>query len=225
MNLQSENIQELITALSKAQGEMQPAIKDSENPYFKSKYADLTSVWEACRPALAKHSLAVIQATCVMEGKLMLATTLAHSSGQWMRSYTPILSKDESCQAMGSAITYARRYSLASLVGVCPDEDDDGNAAMPPKNVFNGHPQPRPPAKPKVNPQNIQTLEIMLKADQVDTGLLREYIFDIANQSKGKWDMEGVAKYALKDNNTYADLKGKYLDYAGKQQAAEAVVA
>jgi hypothetical protein len=127
--LQSDQINELIAALSKAQGEIQPALKDNLNPHYKSKYADLHSVWMACRTALCKHGLAVMQTMLEENNKLMLMTTLGHSSGQWIRSYLPIVTQKNDAQGIGSAITYMRRYSLSAIVGVAPEEDDDGNAA------------------------------------------------------------------------------------------------
>lgn len=125
---QSENLNELAMALSKAQGEMDNAKKDCNNPFFKSKYADLTSVWAACREPLTKNGLAVVQTMCDKEGKLILETTLMHSSGQWIKSFLPIIAQKPDAQSMGAAITYMRRFSLSALVGICP-EDDDGNAA------------------------------------------------------------------------------------------------
>jgi len=126
---QSEQINELASALAKAQSEIQPALKDSINPFFKSKYADLSSVWNACKAALTKNGLAVIQTMDNLNGQLVLLTTLAHSSGQWMRSILPIVSARQDAQSIGSAITYMRRYSLAAIVGVTTDDDDDGNSA------------------------------------------------------------------------------------------------
>ncbi len=128
---QSEQINELAAALAKCQGEILPAIKDSKNPFFKSKYADLNSVWSVCREPLSKHGLAVIQTMDKDEtGALILITTLAHSSGQWIRSKSPIPLLKSDPQAMGSSLTYMRRYSLSAIVGISTDEDDDGEKAM-----------------------------------------------------------------------------------------------
>ena len=124
----SETINELASALAKAQGEITGALKDSSNPFFKSKYADLSSCWDACRSALSKNGLAVTQFPTTEAGATCLVTTLLHSSGQWMRSSLLVQPKDDSPQAMGSAITYARRYALTAVVGVA-QVDDDGNAA------------------------------------------------------------------------------------------------
>src|SRR5271170_6109676 len=124
----SEQINELASALAKAQGEITGALKDSANPFFKSKYSDLASCWDACRAALSKNGLSVTQFPTTEATETYLVTTLLHSSGQWMRSSLELKSKDDSSQAMGSAITYARRYALCAVVGVA-QVDDDGNAA------------------------------------------------------------------------------------------------
>lgn len=124
----SDQINEIATALAKAQGEIKGAAKDSTNPHFKSSYADLSSVWDACRAALSKHGLSVIQTPDTTADGVFLYTTLAHSSGQWIRGVMPVRPVQDTPQGLGSALTYARRYSLASMVGVAP-EDDDGQAA------------------------------------------------------------------------------------------------
>lgn len=128
MTDQSENINELATALSKAQGEITGALKDSSNPFFKSKYADLAACWDACRTQLSKNGLAVIQTTEPSETGVTVVTLLTHSSGQWIRGRLHMTPKDASPQGIGSAITYARRYALAGIVGLA-QVDDDGNAA------------------------------------------------------------------------------------------------
>lgn len=129
MNNQSETINELAAALAKAQGEMQAAIKDSVNPFYKSKYADLGSVWDAARPVLSKNGLAVMQSTDIVGDKLCMVTMLAHSSGQWVKSILPLNPAKNDSQGIGAAITYLRRYSLSALVGVVCDDDDDGETA------------------------------------------------------------------------------------------------
>lgn len=125
----SQEINELATALAKAQGTMGGALKDSANPFFKSKYADLESVWTACRKALSDNGLSVVQSTSGVESGVAVTTTLLHSSGQWMRDTLPLHPKDLSPQGIGSAITYGRRYALAAMVGVY-QTDDDGEAAQ-----------------------------------------------------------------------------------------------
>lgn len=129
--MQSETIGALAAALAKAQGEIHPAPMDRDNPYFKSKYATLTSLWESARAALAKNGLAVTQVTDFDNGgDLILITTLLHSSGEWIGGVYPVRGKDTTPQATGSALTYARRYAFGALVGLTSDDDDDGNAAQ-----------------------------------------------------------------------------------------------
>lgn len=127
--LQSHDITLLAVALVKAQSEFQPALKSSLNPHFKSKYADLSTVWEVARPVLVKHGLAVIQAPDVVEGKQALRTTVLHTSGQWISSLYLLNPVKQDPQGQGSAMTYARRYSLSSMLGIVSEDDDDGNAA------------------------------------------------------------------------------------------------
>lgn len=127
--MQSESIAALAAALSKAQASITGALKDSSNPFFKSKYADLASCWDACRKQLADNGLCVIQTTTHTDAGVMLVTTLAHSSGEWIRGTLPVLTKDSGPQAQGSGITYARRYALAAIVGLA-QIDDDAEAAQ-----------------------------------------------------------------------------------------------
>lgn len=127
---QSSEVKDLFTALSKAQSEIRGAVKDSANPFFKSKYADLESVWEACRAALTSNGLSVIQTTeYQVEAGTCVVTTLGHSSGQWIKGTLPIMAIKNDPQGIGSAITYARRYALAGIVGIV-QVDDDGESAM-----------------------------------------------------------------------------------------------
>ena len=127
--MQSENIAELAAALSKAQASITGALKDSANPFFKSKYADLAACWDACRKQLTDNGLSVIQTTDIVSDTVVVRTTLAHSSGQWISGVLPVKAKDDGPQAQGSGITYARRYALAAIVGLA-QIDDDAEAAQ-----------------------------------------------------------------------------------------------
>lgn len=118
----------LATALVKVQSQIEGAKKDSTNQHFKNKYADLGAVWDACRDALKANGIAVVQVGELVEGQWALLTMLVHESGEQVRGYVPLLNTKGDMQGLGSAITYARRYGLAAIIGVCP-EDDDGNAA------------------------------------------------------------------------------------------------
>jgi hypothetical protein len=125
----SPTIASLAKALSAAQGEVEGAVKGRKNDHFRSKYADLAAVWDACREALTKHGLAVVQSPgpCA-DGRMEMTTMLAHASGEWMRGTLTIPLGKADAHGYGSAVTYSRRFALAAFVGVAP-EDDDGNAA------------------------------------------------------------------------------------------------
>lgn len=129
LSTQSSEIGKLAEALAKAQGEITGAVKDSQNPFFKSNYADLASVWDACRGPLSKYGLSVIQTTeSNIEAGICVITLLAHSSGQWVRGVLPILALKKDPQGVGSAITYARRYALAAIAGIAQVDDDAQSA-------------------------------------------------------------------------------------------------
>lgn len=141
----SEQIEALSAAMAQAQGEMKPAVKDAENPHFKSKYADLSSVFEAVRGPFAKAGLSVWQELGNADGGVTVTTRLVHKSGQWVE-FGPLFvpAGKQDAQGLGSAATYARRYGLASALGVCADQDDDGNEA----SAGNGNRRLPPAPKP-----------------------------------------------------------------------------
>lgn len=125
----SEETNELALALCLAQGQMGGAVKDSSNPFFKSSYADLTSVIKAIKQPFADNGLSYTQFPVSSDIGVGVATRLMHVSGQWVESefVLPIVKQDP--QAAGSAITYARRYALQSIAGI-PTADDDAESAM-----------------------------------------------------------------------------------------------
>lgn len=155
----SESIAALAAALAKAQGSIEAAKKDSENPHFKSKYADLASVWAACREALSVNNVAVVQAPgeCA-DGRVWLTTILMHSSGEWLSEPLSIPLAKVDAHGFGSALTYARRYALAAMVGVAPD-DDDGNAAASAGTVDNMARKAKSPPFPQGPCANITSLK------------------------------------------------------------------
>lgn len=159
MNLQdrSEQINELNAAMAKAQGEIGPALKESVNPHFKQRYADFNSVWNACRGALSKNGLAVYQRVMPKEGAFLLETMLAHTSGQWISSFFPIVPQKNDSQGFGSALTYMKRYALASLVGVSADVDDDAESAVGrgPNRVVKNE-------SPRISPKELEELTSVL---------------------------------------------------------------
>ena len=134
---QSDSIKELATALSKVQGELTYAKKDSANPFFKSRYADLESVWDACRSLMAANGLSVIQMPGnYFEGRMWLVTRLCHNSGEWIEQEMSIPVTKQDAHSCMAAITYMRRGALAAFVGIV-QADDDGNTAVGVKEPTN----------------------------------------------------------------------------------------
>jgi len=134
----SEQINEIATAMAKAQGALAPAAKDTTNPHFGKKYADIASVWNAARKPLADNGLSVWQDVTTGDAGVGITTRIAHTSGQWVE-FGPLgvpVSKLDA-QGVGSAVTYGKRYALAAALGVVAEDDDDGNAAK------DAAPQPR----------------------------------------------------------------------------------
>lgn len=131
----SESIQNLAAALSKAQAELPPVKFDSVNPFLKNKYASLGAVIEAARATIAKHGLSVSQLTFGEDGTAGVETVLMHTSGEWISNSISMPIGEEkgksSAQVAGSIVTYLRRYSLASILGIYSDEDGDGNESKP----------------------------------------------------------------------------------------------
>jgi hypothetical protein len=139
----SEQIKTLAVALLKAQKQIKVAVKDSANPFFKSKYADFTTIVEAVKPALNENGIMFLQIV-TPEG---VETVLLHESGEYISGVTPVVvAKQNDPQALGSAITYAKRYGLQAIVGI-PSEDDDGEAAMGRTQVKLPVAKPVPPKK------------------------------------------------------------------------------
>jgi len=127
----SETISEIAKALVKMQGSMTPAKKGSINPFFKSSYADLVSIWAAIRDPLMEHGLCVVQNAQTLDEGVSVSTRIIHTSGEFMEFgplVMPVSKKD--AQAVGSAISYAKRYSLGAALGIVAEKDDDGNKAV-----------------------------------------------------------------------------------------------
>lgn len=152
--MKSETIGKLAEALAKAQMQIKGASKDALNPHFRSKYADLESVWDACREALGVNGLSVVQTIHCQDKVYSLRTTLMHLSGEWMAGEMPLLLSKQDMQGLGASITYGRRFSLMAMCGIAPSEDlperdDDGETA-----VGRGRPSMKvvPPAPPARDP-------------------------------------------------------------------------
>lgn len=125
----SEAINEISAALALAQKDYRPVVKNKVNPHFKNYYADLSSIIDATREALSKNGLTLPQSPLFHEGRLVVISRLLHKSGQWIETELSLKPQGDTPQALGSAITYGRRYSAEALLGVSAEDDDDGNEA------------------------------------------------------------------------------------------------
>lgn len=181
----SESIEHIAAALSKAQVELQNPPKNKVNPHFNSAYVDLSDGLDTIRKALGKHGLSFIQATNAVDNFIILHTRLMHLSGQWIESTYPVCGMDKH-QAMGSALTYARRYALFAMVGVAGEDDDDGNAAQdttpktaPKKEAAKK--QAVPGFSPEDSSKILAAMKLALNTME-DMGQLKEWATDEQNQ-------------------------------------------
>lgn len=180
----SEQINDIATALSKAQGEIQNVVKDAKNPHYKSEYASLDAVTDTVRPIFAKHGLAVVQIPSFADGIVTVDTMLTHISGQWIKGYPAAPLDRANAQGVGSATTYLRRYSLAGLAAIA-QTDDDGNEASP--ELANELPDE--PPHPAAEPQD--------RARAIAEGGPYLYVTDVkiakrGSNSKGPWTLYAV---------------------------------
>lgn len=178
---QSEQVGELFGALAKAQSKYKPVLKQNVNPFFKSKYADLGSVIDATKDALSANGLSVMQFPSVDGTAVALTTVLGHLSGQWLSSVLKMPVSKADAQGVGSAITYARRYSLQSVLGVAAEEDDDGSAAVSARKEDFKKPketklEPVTNVPTRASIEQRQTLHIVAKKHGWSDGELRDLL-------------------------------------------------
>lgn len=175
----SENLTELAVAMAKMQGELEVAKKDNVNPHFKSKYADLKSCWDACREPLSNNGLSVIQLPQADGMEVIVETLLLHSSGQFIKSALRMTAAKNTPQAIGSAITYARRYALMSVLGIAGD-DDDGNESSFGQQQYRQQPQQgqqqRQQGPAKVTKNQLTRMFAILRESHATQDLLKEHM-------------------------------------------------
>ena len=159
----SESVKELMPALIKAQSEIKGAKKDKANPHFGNVYATLESVIEACKEALVKNDILVFQAPT---NQNTLVTRLYHKSGEFVESEISLITNQNSMQQLGSAITYARRYSLASILCIA-QEDDDANLA----------------SEPQTSPHPIAKKPLVQKVEEIKKAKEEEFVFTSGKNS------------------------------------------
>jgi hypothetical protein len=205
----------LALALSKAQGVMAGAKKDATNPHLKNKYADLASVWDACREPLSKNELAVVQMPEADGKKVRLRSMLIHSSGEFLETTAEAEAKDASPQSIGSVLTYLRRYTLSAMVGIAP-EDDDGEAAQP------NRPQPHQSNKQSQPTAQGPKPAATIKPDEAAE--LRKHLGDLIKREG--FDPEAIKAWCV--NRGYPDSSAKLnaeqltelIEYLTKKESA-----
>lgn len=142
----SEAIDQISTALAKAQARISTVGKDAKNPHFKSQYATLAAVREAAIPALNDHGISVLQFPGYLDGRVTLTTRLLHTGGQWIDSTCSAKSVKDDAQGFGSVVTYLRRYSLAAITGLAQDDDDGEGQRRANQRPLRHQPEPEKPA-------------------------------------------------------------------------------
>ena len=201
----SPTIGKLAEALSKAQGEMGEARKEAENPYFRSKYADLATCWGVAREPLSRHGLAVVQTTAqefaeigeASRKQLVITvhTVLMHSSGEWISGALSMPLAKNDPQGVGSAVSYGRRYGLSAILGIVGrEEDDDANAASIPPTAQ--HTPKKPQAQPQESKEEkraraVKTLTGML-VDDAGLGLKATEAAGWIRRAVGRDDITGM---------------------------------
>lgn len=194
----SPTIGNLAKALAKVQGALKPAKKDKENPFYKSSYADLASVWEAVKGPLSANELAITQTPSAEYGPdvVALITTLMHGSGEWIRGTLLMKPSKIDPQGVGSCLTYARRYALGAITGISTEEDDDGNAGSKP--ATGSAPIPPGGLSGLITEPQVRRLFMKLKEAQVDSEDLKEHLV-------GNYNISSTSKIEKKHYDTIID--------------------
>ena len=186
----SETISKLAEALSLAQAEMTGAKKSSNNPFFKSKYSDLSSVVEALSKPFANHGLSFVQSPGFDGERVTVDTRIMHKSGEWIEGTTILPPTKNDAQGYGSSITYGKRYGIQSMAGV-PSVDDDGNDAVK-------HKTDKKPAK-KITKAQVETIKTLLVEVDADIPKFLQH-----------FQVESVDQIAAPDfNRVIGALEGK----------------
>lgn len=216
----SDSITNLATALAKAQAEIRPAIFDSTNPHFRSKYASLTAVMEACRDALSKNQIAVVQGASVVDGAVVVNTLLLHASGEYISDELSMPFAQATPQQIGSSLSYCRRYSLASLVGITADDDDAEAAMTKPQNQGQGFKDVQvTPVKEQDKPSISNTPEVKTKESKAKRASNRAALIREIFQTSTEYGMnitalkEFISKVTGKSIAESADLSDADLPF------------
>ena len=161
------DMKHIAAALAKAQAEMGKALKQSNNPHFKSKYADLGNVMDACLPSLNAAGIAVIQPTGEDDHGRYVETVLIHESGESLNCRVPLILNKNDMQGYGSAVTYARRYGLMAMAGIAPEDDDGNDAARNP---------PKPEAPKSIGADQFREIQGLIEATNTDEAKFCQFL-------------------------------------------------
>jgi len=218
----SNEINEIAKAMSAAQGEMMPAEKTATNPFFKSRYTNLTSVWDSIKIPLKTNSLTVWQDVVTTDGGISVTTRIVHCSGQWVEFgplEIPLSRKD--AQSIGSAASYGKRYAICAALGVVSDEDcDDGEKAMGRDEKKVEAPKYKEPAT-KVYPKNIDTNKCQLIND--DQQMEISNLFETHGEEFKKDVFDRLKKFGVTDvkmltPQLYDRVKQRAIEFSSQQK-------
>lgn len=226
----SDSIKELAKALCQVQKVLKGAHADSTNPFYESKYADLQAIWDAIREPLTANQLAITQTTGYADnGGPVVVTTLMHSSGEWINGEFPIIAKEQSAQAIGSGVSYARRYALAAIVGVYQTDDDaeksqgrgsPASSSLPPLHYQSPFPsQATGPAS--ITDQELQNYRLPFGKTHKGKPLMEIPI--PALQSALKWLKEGADKPLSSNFKVAQDAIERFIEQNFKKQHGEII--
>ena len=184
----SESITELAKALPNFQGKMTAVKKDATNPFYKSKYATLDTIWETIRKPLSENGLSIAQTMNFVNDKSILETTLYHTSGEWISGTQLVNPVKDDPQSLGSAISYARRYSLSAILGIVTDEDDDANIATKPEAKAEPKPKSETTAQTKgdITPAQIKKIYASVKEKGITADQAKTYLKEVFNKISTK---------------------------------------
>lgn len=208
----SENIIEISKAMNLAQREMRPAIKDSTNPHFRSKYSDLASVMDAIREPIGNNGLSIWQDATLEEMGVSVTTRIVHVSGQWVEFgplTIPIGKKD--AHAVGSACSYGKRYALCAALGVVSDDDDDGNKAVASYEKKRIAEVAKPIESKKI--EKSQWTDLNQLIDKCDENFKQKIWDRLASM--------GIQSMAELDEETFVKMRDACLGNIAKQKASE----
>src|SRR5581483_8979658 len=208
----SPTIGKLTEALAKAEQEFGEVVKDTKNPFYKSNYADLSTLIKATRPALSKHGLAVIQSPRIGEKGAVVTTLLSHLSGEWIADDLALPATKPDAQGIGSAITYARRYAYQSILNIAGEEDDDGNAAVGKANSNLAELQDRMDGQARINQFQVKAFWEACEKTGKTKDQIKFYLTELNNYVQ----VEEIQKQHFNDAIKWANQKGVYSESALK---------